>query len=121
MAQKHDIRELIFGAPGPSFQGESQLEVARDWCYYEEHWNGDVLEKVAEKYQDHWRSLGKKVQNLKIVKEKVSSIVKKLKSLDGSTYILKDPPRYVPKHKAKFNRIVNIDLNQTKSKAAKVS
>ena len=121
MAQKHDIRELIFGTPGPSFQDESQLEVARVWCYYEEHWNGDVLEKVAEKYQDHWRSLGKKVQNLKIVKEKVSSIVKKLKSLDGSTYILKDPPRYVPKHKAKFNRIVNIDLNQTKSKAAKVS
>ena len=122
--QKEDIRELIFGTPGPNFQDETQLEVARVWCYYEKHGNtdnpSDVLEQVSKKYQDHWRNLGKEVQNLKVVKEKVNFLVKKLKSLDSSTYILKDPAKHVPKQKAKFQRIVNIDLNQKKSKAAKV-
>ena len=122
--QKDDIRELIFGSPGPNFEGETQLQVARVWTYYEKHppADGDVLKKVAEQYQDHWRKkLGKEVQDLKAVKEKVNSIVKKIKSsVDSNTYILKDPPKYLPKQKAKFERIVNIDLNQKKSKASKV-
>ena len=126
MASKQEIRRCLFGSPtmgfGGGFPTEADIFRVYMWC---ESQNNDgsptsILEEVTKQLREHWGSLGKVVQKAKDVKGRVNTLVTKAKKFDNCVHLLTNP-KLANQKRAKFTRVVNIELkNRTNPDVAKV-